>query len=237
MPERIDDLQRHGYKLIQDTERFCFGTDAVLLSGFAKIKKNETALDLGCGTGAIPILLCGKTEGLHFTGLEIDETLAGMAERSVALNGLDEKISIVTGDVKNIKNIFKTSSFDVVTANPPYTRRGGGAVGANTAAAKNETLATLNDFIAAAAWALKNGGRLYMVHRPERLAAIINILSEYGFEAKTLRFVQAFAHSKPVLTLVGAAYRGRPHLNVLPPLVIYKERGVYTDETHAIYYG
>ena len=237
MPERIDDLNRNGYRLIQDTERFRFGTDAVLLSGFTIVKKSEMALDLGCGTGVIPVLLCAKTGGSHFYGLEIDETLAGMARRSVSMNGLEDKISIHTGDIKHIQRIFTASSFDVVTANPPYYKRGGGAACEKAAAAKHETLLTLADVAAAAAWALRNGGRFYMVHRPERLAAIINTLTEHGFEIKTLRFVQAFAHTRPELTLIGAAYRGRPHLNVLPPLVIYKERGVYTDETHAIYYG
>ena len=117
--ERLDDLQ-NGYMIIQDPGRFCFGMDAVLLSGFANIKKGERVLDLGTGTGIIPILLENKTQGLHFTGLEVQPESADMASRSVAYNHLEEKISIVTGDIKDASKIFGASSFDVITTNPPY---------------------------------------------------------------------------------------------------------------------
>ena len=118
--ERLDELQRNGYKIIQDPKRFCFGMDAVLLSGFAKVKRGEEVLDLGTGTGIIPILLEAKTEGQHFTGLEIQPESADMAARSVAYNHLEDRVSIVTGDIKDATNIFGASSFDVVTCNPPY---------------------------------------------------------------------------------------------------------------------
>ena len=112
MAERIDDLHRSGYKLIQDSENFCFGCDAVLLTGFTKVKKHETALDLGCGTGVIPILLSAKTKGKHFTGLEIQESCVEMAKRNVALNGLTERVDIHLGDIREIKNLYKSVSFD-----------------------------------------------------------------------------------------------------------------------------
>ena len=118
--ERIDELQRNGYRIIQKTNGFCFGMDAVLLSGFASVKPGEKALDLGTGTGIIPILLEAKTEGSHFTGLEIQAEMAEMASRSVALNRLEEKISIVQGDIKEVPTLFEKASFDVVTTNPPY---------------------------------------------------------------------------------------------------------------------
>ena len=118
--ERIDELQRNGYRIIQKTNGFCFGMDAVLLSGFASVKPGEKALDLGTGTGIIPILLEAKTEGSHFTGLEIQAEMAEMASRSVALNRLEEKVSIVQGDIKEVPTLFEKASFDVVTTNPPY---------------------------------------------------------------------------------------------------------------------
>ena len=117
--ERLDDLNRNGYKIIQNPEKFCFGMDAVLLSGFAKVKTGENALDLGTGTGIIPILLEAKTDGKHFTGLEIQEESADMARRSVSYNHLEEKISIVQGDIKEADRLFALASFDVITSNPP----------------------------------------------------------------------------------------------------------------------
>ena len=239
MAERIDDLHRNGYKLIQDTDNFRFGSDAVLLSGFAKVKKNENALDLGCGAGVIPVLLSAKTEGASFAGLEIQESLADMARRSVEMNGLAERVKIITGDINNIKNIFKPASFSVVTANPPYIKNKSGVVNFSAAEtiARHETLTDLKGVISAAAYALRRGGRFYMVHRPDRLAEIMRLFTEFGFEIKTLRFVQAFAGKKPSMALIMASLRGGAGLDVFPPLIIYKEPGVYTDETARIYYG
>ena len=117
--ERLDELHRNGYKIIQDRGRFCFGMDAVLLSGFARVKPGERALDIGTGTGIIPILLEAKTKGEHFTGLEIQPESADMAARSVAINDLTDKIDIVTGDIRDASERFGASSFDVITTNPP----------------------------------------------------------------------------------------------------------------------
>ena len=126
--ERIDELHRNGYRIIQNERLFCFGMDAVLLSGFAKVKEGERVLDLGTGTGIIPILLAAKTEGEHFTGLEISKTSADMAQRSVALNGLSERMDVVLGDIKKAGALFAPASFDVVTSNPPYMTGGHGLV-------------------------------------------------------------------------------------------------------------
>jgi len=248
MAERIDDLNRNGLKLMQDTNGFRFGTDTVLLTGFVNIKKHETALDLGCGTGAIPVLLCGKTEGRHFEGLEINERATDMARRSVEMNGLTGRIHIRTGDIKDIRNIYAASSFDVVTANPPYALGLLNDVRENKLSAnpqdtmrsvddgaRSETLLSFDDIAAAAAWALRYGGRFYLVHKPARLVEIINTLSAHKLEMKTLRFVQAYSDAKPKLALMEATLNGNPQLIVLPPLVIYKKRGVYTDEADAIY--
>ena len=151
--ERVDDLHRDGHLIIQDPKRFCFGVDAVILSGFAKVKKGENVLDLGTGTGIIPILLAAKTEGKHFTGLEIQTESAEMANRSVLLNELEERVSIKEGDIKEAMQLFGASSFDVVTSNPPYMNEGGGLVNpfAAKAIARHEILCSLEDVVAAAA--------------------------------------------------------------------------------------
>ena len=151
--ERIDDLERNGYQIIQRTDGFCFGMDAVLLSGFAAVKRGEKALDLGTGTGIIPILLEAKTEGEHFSALEIQEEVADMARRSVALNGLEQKITIVNGDIKEASQIFGPASFDVVTSNPPYMNHSGGLKNPHLpkAIARHEVLCTLEDVVREAA--------------------------------------------------------------------------------------
>ena len=145
--ERLDDLQRNGLKIIQKTDGFCFGMDAVLLSGFASVKPGERALDLGTGTGIIPLLLSAKTKGDHFTGLEIQTEIMKMAQRSVALNGLEKKIDIIQGDIKEASRIFGAASFDVVTSNPPYMNDAHGLKnpGDVKAISRHEVLCTLED--------------------------------------------------------------------------------------------
>ena len=172
--ERLDDLQ-NGYHIIQNTRDFCYGIDAVLLSDFARVKKGEQALDLGTGTGIIPILLKAKTQGEHFTGLEIQEQSAEMAGRSVAYNHLEDAITIRTGDIKEAAAIFGRASFSVVTCNPPYMHGNHGLTNPHLpkAIARHEVLCTLEDVISQTAQVLKPRGRFYMVHRPFRLAEIM----------------------------------------------------------------
>ncbi len=236
--ERIDDLHRNGYQIIQDPKRFCFGVDAVLLSGFALAKKGERVIDLGTGTGIIPILMEAKTEGEHFTGLEIQEESAEMAKRSVSFNDLDEKIDIVCGDIKEADKLFKAGTFDVVTSNPPYMNDGGGLKNdyGPKAIARHELLCSLDDVVKAAAWLLRFGGRFYMVHRPHRLADIICTLREHKLEPKRIRFVQPYADREPNMVLIEASNGGKSMVKVMPPLIIYKEDGTYTEETIEIYY-
>lgn len=236
--ERIDDLHRNGYQIIQDPKRFCFGVDAVLLSGFAQAKKGEKVIDLGTGTGIIPILMEAKTDGEHFTGLEIQEESAEMAKRSVSLNDLDEKIDIVCGDIKEADKLFKAGAFDVVTSNPPYMNDGGGFKNdyGPKAIARHELLCSLDDVARAAAKLLRFGGRFYMVHRPHRLADIICTLREHRLEPKRIRFVQPYADKEPNMVLIEASNGGKSMVKVMPPLIIYKEDGTYTEETLEIYY-
>lgn len=235
--ERIDDLHRNGYRIIQDPERFCFGMDAVLLSGFAKVKTGERVLDMGTGTGIIPILLEAKTKGESFTGLEVQPESADMAVRSVKLNGLENRVHIVTGDIKEADQIFGAASFQVVTCNPPYMTANHGLQNPEQpkAIARHEVLCTLEDVITQAARVLVPGGRFYMVHRPFRLAEIMSGLCAHGLEPKRMRLVYPFVDREPNMVLIEALKGGRPRITVEKPLIIYKEPGKYMDEIYDIY--
>jgi len=235
--ERIDDLQRNGYCIIQDPDRFCFGMDAVLLSGFATAKDGARVLDLGTGTGIIPILLAAKTKAAHLTGLEVQADSADMAGRSVALNGLEEKINIVTGDIKGADKLFHAASFDVITCNPPYMIGQHGLqnpTGAK-AIARHEILCTLEDVISQAAGLLVPGGRFFLVHRPFRLAEIIVTLAKYKLEPKRMRLVFPFVDKEPNMVLLEAVRGGRPRMTVEKPLIVYEKPGVYTPEIYEVY--
>ena len=235
--ERLDDLQRNGLKIIQKTDGFCFGMDAVLLSGFASVKPGERALDLGTGTGIIPLLLSAKTKGDHFTGLEIQTEIMKMAQRSVALNGLEKKIDIIQGDIKEASRIFGAASFDVVTSNPPYMNDAHGLKnpGDVKAISRHEVLCTLEDVVREGPKALKPGGRFYRVHRPHRLAEIITVMRQYKLEPKRMKFVHPLADKDANMVLIEAVRGGGAWLKLEPPVIVYKEPGVYTDEIYEIY--
>ena len=235
--ERIDDLHRKGYQIIQDPGRFCFGMDAVLLSGFAKVKKGDTVLDLGTGTGIIPILLEAKTNGEHFTGLEVQAESADMAYRSVCLNHLEEKISIVEGDIKDASNLFEASSFDVITTNPPYMI-GEHGIKNNADAktiARHEILCTLDDIIMQSSRLLKQGGRFYMVHRPFRLAEIFAKMIEYKIEPKRMQLVYPYVDKEPNMVLIEGLKGGKSRITVEKPLIVYEKENVYTQDILDIY--
>ncbi|MCK9479902.1 MAG: tRNA1(Val) (adenine(37)-N6)-methyltransferase [Firmicutes bacterium] len=237
--ERIDDLQiplENGafVRIIQNPKYFCFGIDAVLLANFAHVPKAATVADLGCGCGVIPLIIAAKTNAKHIVGLEIQAEIAQMAQRSVKLNNLEEKITIENVDLREYKN---KSIFDVVTCNPPYKEQGGGLKSRNIyhAIARHEILCTLNDVIKTAAQLLKPNGRLNMIHRPERLADIICSMRENKIEPKRLRFV----HPKPSKTatslLIEGIKGGAPKVFLEPPLYVYNENGEYSNEIKVIY--
>lgn len=235
--ERIDDLNRNGYKIIQSKDKFCFGMDAVLLSGFAVVKEGEKVLDLGTGTGIIPILLEAKTKGDSFKALEIQEESAEMARRSVILNNLQDKIEIVTGDIKVASQIFGGAAFDVITTNPPYMNDNHGLKNPDLpkAIARHEVLCTLEDVVRESAKLLKSGGRLYMVHRPHRLIEIINTLTNYKLEPKRIKLVHPYVDKEANMVLIEAVRGGKSMVKMEAPLIVYKEQGVYTDEIYDIY--
>ena len=234
--ERVDDLQ-NGYFVIQDPKKFCFGMDAVLLSGFARVKKGETALDMGTGTGIIPILLSQRTEGKHFTGLEIQAECAEMADRSVKYNCLEDRIQIVEGDIKEAAGIFGAASFDVVTCNPPYMIGQHGLTNPHMpkAIARHEILCTFDDVASQAARVLKDRGRFYLVHRPFRLVELMAALTKYKLEPKRMQLVYPYIDKEPNMVLIEACKGGNSSIQIERPLVVYEKPGVYTKDILELY--
>ena len=235
--ESLCDLQRNGYQIIQDKERFCFGMDAVLLSGFAEVRLGETVIDFGTGTGILPILLEAKTDGEKFVGLEIQTDSVDMAKRSVRYNGLEKKIEIIEGDIKIASEIFKKASFDVVVTNPPYMSENNGLENPEEpkAIARHEIKCTLEDVIREAAALLKPQGRFYMVHRPRRLADAMELMRKYKIEPKRIRMVYPYVNKAANMVLIEGARGGKPMLNIEEPLIVYSEPNVYTQEVLDIY--
>jgi len=235
--ERIDSLQRNGYSIIQNSTRFCFGMDAVLLTEFVNLKKGDRVIDLCTGTGVIPILLCAKSQAEHFEAVEIQEETADMAKRSVILNNLEDRIDVKCEDLNNLKSVFENASFDAVTVNPPYMIPGKALVNPDEskAIARHEIKCTLKDVLSESSRLLKNGGKLFMVHKPERLDEIIVALKEVKLEPKRLRIVYPRIDSKPNMILIEGAKCANAGMIVEKPLIIYDESGKYTREVAKIY--
>ena len=235
--ERIDDLQRSNLKIIQNPEKFCFGMDAVLLSGFATVKPGENVTDLCTGTGIIPLLLSAKTEGRHFTGIELQKDMADMAGRSVLMNGLESRVEIRCGDIRERKDLPARGSQDAVTCNPPYMAGQKGIRNPDDARAiaRHEICCTLSDAVRAGAYLLRNGGRYAIVHRPSRLSELFSALRENGLEPKRLKFVHPFLRKEANMVLVEAVKGGGVFLRTEPPVIVYRAPGKYTDEIYEIY--
>ncbi len=235
--ERLDDLQIKNYKIIQHPKKFCFGMDAVLLSAFANLRKGDNVLDLGTGTGIIPILLAAKTDAKHYDALEIQPDSADMAKRSVIFNKLEDKINIICGDICKASEIFGKSTFDAVTANPPYMNNNHGLKNPTMpkAIARHEILCTLDDVIRESAAVLKEHGRLYIIHKPFRLAEIFTTLKRYKLEPKKMCLVHPFIDKEPNMVLIEAVKDGNPMIKIEPPIIVYNTPGKYTDRILKIY--
>ena len=236
--ERIDDLEFKGLKIIQNEKGFCFGMDSVLLSDFAKnMKNNSTVLDLGTGTGIIPILLCGKTNLKKVVGIEIQQDVANMAKRSSQLNNLQDRFEVVNTNIINLKNIYEKQSFDVIVTNPPYKKENTGITTENEAKliSRHEITANLEDFISISKDLLKDKGEFYMVHRPERLVDILSLMRKYKIEAKILKFVSPNKNKEPNLILIKGIKNANSFLRVEKNLYVYNEDGKYTNEILKIY--
>lgn len=236
--ERIDDLEYKNLKIVQDKDGFCFGIDSVLLSDFAKeIRSKSIVLDLGTGNGVLGILLCGKTNLSKIYGVEIQEDIAKIAQKSINLNKLNNRFEIINDNIKNLNSYFKNDSIDAIISNPPYKKDNSGLKNESQKKliARHEITANLEDFISVSSKLLKSNGSLYMVHRPERLADLFYLLKKYKLEPKKLRFVQSFTNSKPKFFLIKATKNANSFLNVEQPLIIYNSDGNYTDEILKIY--
>lgn len=235
--ERIDDLQCKGYKLIQKPQGFCFGMDAVLLANYAKTKKGQRVLDLCTGSGVIPILMAAKSEADTYVGLELQEAYADMAMRSVKYNHLENRVSIIQADLKDIRDIYDANTFSVVTVNPPYMINQHGLKNEfePKTIARHEVTVTLDDVVSAASHVLKQNGYFYMIHKPFRLAEIFRVMKEYHIEPKRMRMVQPYQDKEPTMVLVEGVKGAKERIIVEPPLIVYKDVNEYTDEIYQIY--
>ena len=234
--ERIDDLQYKGLKIIQDTEGFCFGIDSVLLTEFAKdIKEGSSIIDIGCGTGILGILLCKKVKPKFVVGIEKQKQVSKMAERSVALNKLEDIMLIENVDIKDYKK--RTNKFDVVITNPPYKKMGTGIDAKNEKRqiSRYETTVNLQGWIKKAKELLVDRGSLYMVYRTDRLSEVIEILRREEIEPKRIRFVYSKISEQSNLVLIKAVKKAGTFVKIEKPLIIYNEDGSYTEEILKIY--
>ena len=236
--ERIDDLEYRNLKIIQKKDGFCFGIDSVLLSDFAKnIKKDSKVMDIGTGTGIIAILLSAKSKAKKIYGVEIQEEMAKMADKSVKLNNLEEKIKIINADINNASELLEKNTFDAIVTNPPYKKNNSGIINENEMKliSRHEIKCNIEDIIRESSKFLKDKGELYMVHRPERLAEIIVTLKKFNLEPKVLRFVQSNQEKNPSMFLLKAIKNAGEFLKVEKTLIIYDTEGKYTQEILKIY--
>lgn len=236
--EVVDDLQLEGLNLIQKKDGFKFGIDAVLLSDFACIKNKHKVIDLCTGTGIIPFLIHGKYKPQSVYGLEIQDDMVEMAKRSVKLNSLEEKVFFLNEDLKNVQFLKKLEKFDVVTVNPPYKLNNAGIINLNDklAIARHEILCNLEDVISASRILLKDNGRLFMIHRPERLADIFTLMRKYKIEPKRVRMIHPKVGKAPNIVLVEGQRDGGAYLKWEAPLYVYDDNGNYTKEIDSIYW-
>lgn len=239
LPDEQLDTLKNGLKIIQNPKKFMFGIDAVLLSYFAasQIRNESLTIDLGTGTGIIPLLLKTSTKAKKIYGLEIQPESADMARRSVELNNLQEKIQIVNGDIKNVPALFEKHSFNSVTSNPPYMIDQHGKQNPNDAKriARHEVLCNLEDVIKAADYLLKPNGSFFLIHRPFRLAEIFSLMYKYNLEPKRMQLIYPYLNKEPNIVLIEAKKNANPRLQVLEPLFVYDTPGVYTAEINQIY--
>ena len=232
----LDDLQ-NGYYIYQAADGFRFGVDAVFLSEFAKVKPGESVLDMGTGNGIIPILLAAKTKGKHFCGLEIQPYSARLARESVEYNSLGDRIEIVNGDIKEAFAIFGNEAFDVIVSNPPYMAAEHGLRNEADAkyVARHEALCSFEDIASQTSKVVRTRGRVYIIHRPQRLAELIITLAKYKLETKRLRFIHSYIDKEPVMVMIEALKGGNPGMRIDKPLIVYEKNGEYTKEVMDIY--
>ena len=237
MSIRVDEIGFGGLKLLQDTEAFCYGVDSVLAADMCRVRRSDRVLDLCSGNGAIALIVCAMYSPEHVTGLEILPDAVELARRSAEQNGLSDKMDFVCGDAAEAGEYIKAASFDAVVCNPPYFEkgRGAGCGGSVKDSARHEDSAGLEDFFRAAAFALRPGGSFCLVHRPQRLADIMECARRTGLEPKQLRMVCPHQDDAPNLLLLKCVKGGGHELTVLPSLIIRNRDGSFTEEIDRIY--
>lgn len=235
--ERIDDLQLNGLRIIQNPKGFCFGIDAVLLSNFMNLKASDLVVEFGTGTGIIPILLSGKTDFKKIFAFEVQSEMADMANRSVQMNGLEDRIEVIHANLNDALDYLKAGTADVVFSNPPYMTGHGGLKNPSDqkAISRHEILCSLEDIVEKASKLLKFRGNFYLIHRPSRLVDIFDLARRYKLEPKVIRMIQPYANKKPNICLIKCVKGGNPELTVMEPLVVYNNDGGFTDEIYKIY--
>ena len=237
--ERLEDLDLNGLKIIQNPDYFCFGIDAVLLGWFASkaVTRKTKTIDLGTGTGILPLLLYGRTGTRHIDALEIQENMVDLARRNVILNHLEEVIHIYQGDIRNPGNLFHSYIYDIIVSNPPYMRmdRGLKNPSETVAISRHELLCNMDDIASFAKTMLKDRGKLFLVQRADRLGDVIYALRSKGLEPKRLMNVHPFASRPANLIMIEAMKKGRPSVIIEPPLYVYNDDGTYTDAINEIY--
>ena len=237
MPRRIDDTGFCGYKLIQDTDAFCYGVDSVLAADICRVGKKDRVLDLCCGNGVISLIVAAKYAPARIDGIDVQEDAVRLAEENAALNGLSGRMSFVCGDASAIAEYFDAASFDAVVCNPPYFEKGRG-VGNDASVkdiARHECSAGIVEFMAASSYVLRQGGSMYLVHRPSRLADIMQSARDAGLEPKQLRMVCPHIGEAPNLVLMKFVKGGQKELKVLPDLIVRNADGSFTEEIDRIY--
>lgn len=235
--ETLDVIRGGEIKVLQKKRGYRYSIDAVLLADYIKLKPGERVLDLGTGSGIVSLVLAARFRNVDVTGMEIQEELAGMARRSVQLNGLNERVTILCGDIRNIGEFLEHRSFDVACTNPPYRKLLSGRVNADheRAIARHEIKGTITDFIAAARYVLKEGGRLYCIYPARRAVELIAEMRQQGMEPKRARMVHTNRSSRADFILVEGVKGGGEEMDFAPPLFIYGEDGGYSEEMEAIF--
>ncbi len=232
MSEKVDELIQGNCKIIQDKDKFCFGIDSLLISKFATARLNDEVFDLGTGTGVIPLVMSHTTKAKHFTALDVQVQSVDMARRSVELNGLENKISVVECDIKNVGKRFNKNAADVVVSNPPYMtlNQGEPSPKDSKSIARTEILCKLEDVVSAANFLLKPNGKFFMIHRPNRLGEIFALCSKFKLVVKRLQLIYPFADKSPTMVMIEARKNVKQDLKILEPLIMYSNPGVYSEQ-------
>lgn len=235
--ETLDDIAGGRLKVLQKAKGYRFSFDALLLSHFVRLRHGEHVLEMGTGSGVVSMILAGRWEGVKITGIDIQAEMVAMAGRSVALNGLGEKVELRRVDVREVSSAFPPCSFDVVVSNPPYRKMNSGRINPDRekALARHEIAGAIRDFLQAAGYVLKPAGRAYFIYPATRMVEILSSMRNARVEPKGLRMVYSNDKTAGKFALVEGIREGGEELEVLPPLFIYDEKGGYTEEMTGIF--